>query len=76
MWSPFVLSKQTESQMTDFTQLFFGQALRLLPLRRQSKTHPNTRLPPVKLLGLAGERLPSSIAARPKPVINKTGSKP
>ncbi|TZG33126.1 hypothetical protein AGR1_21535 [Agrobacterium sp. B1(2019)] len=28
MWSPFVLSKQTESQMTDFTQLFFGQPLR------------------------------------------------
>ncbi|TCR74105.1 hypothetical protein EV561_12474, partial [Rhizobium sp. BK376] len=27
LWSPFVLSKQTESQMTDFTQLFFGQAL-------------------------------------------------
>ncbi|OKP63834.1 hypothetical protein BTE77_35085 [Ensifer adhaerens] len=27
MVSPFVLSKQTESQMTDFTQLFFGQAL-------------------------------------------------
>ncbi len=30
MVSPFVLSKQTESQMTDFTQLFFGQALKLL----------------------------------------------
>ncbi|OOO43314.1 hypothetical protein BS630_27215, partial [Rhizobium laguerreae] len=28
-WSPFVLSKQTESQLADFTQLFFGQALRL-----------------------------------------------
>ncbi|TBG20377.1 hypothetical protein ELG75_07375 [Rhizobium leguminosarum] len=28
MWSPFVLSKQTESQLADFTQLFFGQALR------------------------------------------------
>ncbi|WP_206743864.1 hypothetical protein, partial [Sinorhizobium glycinis] len=26
-WSPFVLSKQTESQLADFTQLFFGQAL-------------------------------------------------
>ncbi|MGO7345516.1 hypothetical protein ACC713_35140, partial [Rhizobium johnstonii] len=25
--SPFVLSKQTESQLADFTQLFFGQAL-------------------------------------------------
>ncbi|TAU56914.1 hypothetical protein ELI45_38815 [Rhizobium ruizarguesonis] len=30
MWSPFVLSKQTESQLADFTQLFFGQALRFL----------------------------------------------
>ncbi|TBG58643.1 hypothetical protein ELG71_09945 [Rhizobium leguminosarum] len=30
MWSPFVLSKQTESQLADFTQLFFGQALRSL----------------------------------------------
>ncbi|TAY45319.1 hypothetical protein ELH88_01385 [Rhizobium ruizarguesonis] len=28
MWSPFVLSKQTESQLADFTQLFFGQAHR------------------------------------------------
>ncbi|TCA27770.1 hypothetical protein E0H66_31680, partial [Rhizobium leguminosarum bv. viciae] len=28
LWSPFVLSKQTESQLADFTQLFFGQALR------------------------------------------------
>ncbi|RWX21154.1 hypothetical protein EHI47_37160 [Rhizobium leguminosarum] len=38
MWSPFVLSKQTESQLADFTQLFFGQALRhkiTVPLRIQ-----------------------------------------
>ncbi|QAS81216.1 hypothetical protein CO657_25285 (plasmid) [Rhizobium acidisoli] len=28
LWSPFVLSKKTESQLADFTQLFFGQALR------------------------------------------------
>ncbi|TAV08668.1 hypothetical protein ELI34_25315 (plasmid) [Rhizobium ruizarguesonis] len=38
MWSPFVLSKQTESQLADFTQLFFGQALR--PARPGARPEP------------------------------------
>ncbi|TGE86098.1 hypothetical protein C9418_24735 [Rhizobium sp. SEMIA 4032] len=32
MWSPFVLSKQTESQTIDFTQPFFGQSLSRYPI--------------------------------------------
>ncbi|TAX82158.1 hypothetical protein ELH98_14395 [Rhizobium ruizarguesonis] len=38
MWSPFVLSKQTESQLADFTQLFFGQALRVAAYSHRSFT--------------------------------------
>ncbi|TBF43861.1 hypothetical protein ELG69_35350 [Rhizobium leguminosarum] len=45
MWSPFVLSKQTESQLADFTQLFFGQALKqeILPRWRAEKRNSFTR---------------------------------
>ncbi|TBZ97248.1 hypothetical protein E0H63_29975 [Rhizobium leguminosarum bv. viciae] len=39
MWSPFVLSKQTEPQLADFTQLFFGQALTGTANARWSKRH-------------------------------------
>ncbi|TAV31544.1 hypothetical protein ELI36_03200 [Rhizobium ruizarguesonis] len=50
MWSPFVLSKQTESQLADFTQLFFGQALRRTVLSKSHRNRPKNDCAKMTLL--------------------------